>query len=84
MKLGRILRGMSIHESKVNFDLEISGLAYDSRKVMPGYAFVALPGTKQDGHDFVEEAVRNGAAAVVLESGRIVKGSWLWFYHSFL
>lgn len=74
MKLGRILNGTRIHESKGDSDLEISGLAYDSRKVKSGYVFVALRGTKQDGHDFVEEAVRNGAAAVVLESGRIVKG----------
>jgi UDP-N-acetylmuramoyl-L-alanyl-D-glutamate--2,6-diaminopimelate ligase len=68
MKLGRILKGMAIHESKGDSDREIAGLAYDSREVKPGYLFVALRGNTRDGHNFVKEAVRNGAVAVVLES----------------
>jgi len=68
MKLGRILKGTAIHESTGDFDLEIAGLAYDSREVRPGYLFVAIRGSTRDGHDFVNEAVRNGAAALVLES----------------
>jgi UDP-N-acetylmuramoyl-L-alanyl-D-glutamate--2,6-diaminopimelate ligase len=68
MKLGRILKGMAVQESKGDLDLEIAGLAYDSRQVKPGYLFVALRGSARDGHDFINEAVRNGASAVVLES----------------
>ena len=46
-------------------DLEIAGLTADSRDVRPGYLFAALPGVKQDGAAFVEQAVGNGAVAVL-------------------
>ncbi|TAM62376.1 UDP-N-acetylmuramoyl-L-alanyl-D-glutamate--2,6-diaminopimelate ligase [bacterium] len=42
-------------------------IAVDSRRVTPGDVFVCLRGARADGHDFVAEAVRRGAAAVVSE-----------------
>ena len=48
-------------------DVEISGIAYDSRKVKPGYLFVAIKGFETDGHKYIESAVSNGAVAVVGE-----------------
>jgi UDP-N-acetylmuramoyl-L-alanyl-D-glutamate--2,6-diaminopimelate ligase len=45
----------------------ITGVAVDSRKVKPGDAFVAVPGTKADGLSFVPAAIAAGAAAVVAE-----------------
>ncbi|MFH0981110.1 MAG: UDP-N-acetylmuramoyl-L-alanyl-D-glutamate--2,6-diaminopimelate ligase [Planctomycetota bacterium] len=48
-------------------DVPIRGLADDSRQVAPGFCFVALRGTRQDGHDFVEAAVKNGAVVVFSE-----------------
>jgi UDP-N-acetylmuramyl pentapeptide synthase len=45
----------------------VRGLASDSRKVVPGGVFVAVPGTKADGMSFVPQAVAAGAAAVVGE-----------------
>jgi UDP-N-acetylmuramoyl-L-alanyl-D-glutamate--2,6-diaminopimelate ligase len=45
--------------------LEITGLAADSRKVEPGFLFAALPGARADGLDFVADAVRRGASAVL-------------------
>ncbi len=47
-------------------DTAITGLAVDSRKVRPGFLFVAMPGTKLDGADFAQYAVRQGAAGVVV------------------
>ncbi len=47
----------------------VSGVAYDSRKVGPGDLFVAVPGLRQDGRRFVDEALSRGATAVVLEGG---------------
>ena len=41
--------------------LIISEAAIDSRLVIPGALFVALPGERVDGHDYVEEAFRRGA-----------------------
>ena len=48
-----------------DLDQEVKGLSYDSRKVGPGDIFFAVPGEKTDGHDFIAEAVRRGAAGVV-------------------
>jgi UDP-N-acetylmuramoyl-L-alanyl-D-glutamate--2,6-diaminopimelate ligase len=47
--------------------LKISGLAYDSRRVEPGFLFAAVPGFKVDGHGFIGQALRAGAAAAVTE-----------------
>jgi UDP-N-acetylmuramoyl-L-alanyl-D-glutamate--2,6-diaminopimelate ligase len=52
----------------------VSGVAYDSRRVQPGELFVAVPGLKQDGRRFVEEALTRGAAAVVLERPDVLEG----------
>ena len=45
---------------------EIVGITSDSRKVQPGFVFVALVGSVADGHDFIAGAVQNGAALVVM------------------
>ena len=46
---------------------EIGQLTFDSRSVGPGDVFVALRGTQSDGHRFIPDAVRQGAAVIVLE-----------------
>ena len=48
-------------------DVEVTSLCCDSRQAGPGGLFVALPGARADGHDFVPAAVSRGAAAVVVE-----------------
>lgn len=50
-----------------NNDVEICGIAYDSRKVKPGYLFVAIKGFETDGHKYIDSAIANGATAVVGE-----------------
>ena len=52
----------------------ITGVAYDSRKVAPGDLFVAIPGLRQDGRRYIEDAIRRGAAAVVLEGADALAG----------
>ena len=46
---------------------EITGLAYDSRRVQAGTLFFCVPGYERDGHDFAAPAVAAGAAALVVE-----------------
>lgn len=46
-------------------DVTITGLTADSRAVRPGYLFAAIPGTRLDGRDFIDAAVRAGATAVL-------------------
>src|SRR5665213_946765 len=48
-------------------EIEIAGLAYDSRKVQPGTLFFCVRGFQSDGHDFAPQAVERGAAALVVE-----------------
>lgn len=47
--------------------LEISGLTDDSRRVQPGYLFCAVKGHDTDGHQFVDDALRRGATAIISE-----------------
>ena len=47
--------------------VNISGIAYDSRRVTPGSVFIAVPGFQTDGHRFIEPALGAGAAACVVE-----------------
>ena len=44
---------------------DFAGLASDSRDVKPGYLFAALPGSKADGGEFIADAVKRGAIAVL-------------------
>ncbi|PIR17654.1 MAG: UDP-N-acetylmuramoyl-L-alanyl-D-glutamate--2,6-diaminopimelate ligase [Deltaproteobacteria bacterium CG11_big_fil_rev_8_21_14_0_20_49_13] len=45
--------------------MAIKNITYDSRQVLPGYCFVAIRGEHADGHDYIESAVKNGAAVIV-------------------
>ncbi len=45
----------------------VEGVGCDSRTILPGQLFVALPGAHRDGHDFAAEASARGAAAVLAE-----------------
>jgi UDP-N-acetylmuramoyl-L-alanyl-D-glutamate--2,6-diaminopimelate ligase len=49
--------------------IPISGLAADSRQVMPGYLFAALPGVKTEGTRFIDDATKRGAAAILMPEG---------------
>ena len=44
---------------------EISSICCDSRKVKEGGAFIAVKGCNSDGHDYIDEAIRKGAVAVI-------------------
>lgn len=48
-------------------DIDITGIAYDSRTVEPGYIFVCINGFTQNGHDYAEAAAEKGASLIVAE-----------------
>jgi UDP-N-acetylmuramoyl-L-alanyl-D-glutamate--2,6-diaminopimelate ligase len=64
-KLADYFEDGEIVASKGPLDRPISGLAIDSRRVVPGNLFFALPGLRTDGATFIDEAVSRGAVAVV-------------------
>jgi UDP-N-acetylmuramoyl-L-alanyl-D-glutamate--2,6-diaminopimelate ligase len=51
---------------------EVAGIAYDSRRVTPGMVFVAIPGLKTDGHDFISGAIDRGATAIICEKNGFI------------
>ena len=67
MKLEELVRGVPGATLEERGDVEISGIAYDSRRVKQGDIFVAVEGLQVDGHVFVADALANGAAAVAVE-----------------
>src|SRR6476469_8887692 len=54
--------------SEMAQNLEITGITDDSRQVQPGNVFVAYRGVEADGHRYIPDAIKRGAAAIVCES----------------
>jgi UDP-N-acetylmuramoyl-L-alanyl-D-glutamate--2,6-diaminopimelate ligase len=70
MKLGTLLAAASCGgRARIvgDADVEVTGLAYDSRKAGPGTLFFCVVGEKRDGHEFAAQVVEAGAAALVVE-----------------
>lgn len=67
MKLKDLLQDVSRSEVFADDDMEIAGIAHDSREVEPGFLFVAMKGEIADGNAFIDEAVTAGAVAVLSE-----------------
>ena len=67
MKLRQLLKGVDGIVVRGSQEVEITGIASDSRMVAPGYLFIARPGDKHDGRQYVGQAIDSGAKAVVLD-----------------
>jgi UDP-N-acetylmuramoyl-L-alanyl-D-glutamate--2,6-diaminopimelate ligase len=65
--LSDIIEGLAFTELQGSADIEISAIVFDSRQVVPGCMFVAVKGTVVDGHDYILQAVADGAVAVICE-----------------
>ncbi len=65
MKIGQLLEGVTIKKALNYRDAEVSCVCCDSRKVTPNALFVCLTGGTCDGHDYVSQAIENGAVAIV-------------------
>ena len=63
----RLLDRVEVLETRGDLPAHIEALAYDSRKVRPGTCFVALRGTRTDGHRFLSAAESAGATVAVVE-----------------
>ncbi len=63
--LSEILSNIDGLEITGRLDLEIAGIAFDSRKVEKGFLFIALPGTHVDGHQYINPSIEKGAVAVL-------------------
>jgi len=85
MELPRVLEGIPLIRGAAAAlrTAEVQGIAYDSRKVAPGYLFFAFAGAKADGAQFVEAAIQKGALAIVADRPAPggFRGAWLQVPH---
>ena len=66
MQLNELLSGVVVL-MRPQEEIEITSIAFDSRKVEKGSLFCCIPGTKTDGHDYAKMAMERGAAALVVK-----------------
>ena len=67
MFLRDLVKGLKVLDVKGNLDIDISDIAYDSRKVKKGSLFVCIDGMTTDGHKYIPSALENGAAALLVQ-----------------
>lgn len=65
INLSSLLELSGIAKPDYGLDSDVLGIVSDSRKVKEGYLFVACSGDQFDGHDFIQQAIQAGAAAVI-------------------
>ena len=65
--MNKILAGLKYRVLKDKSENQVyTGIEYDSRKIKEGNIFVALEGAVVDGHNFIEQAVKNGATCILV------------------
>ncbi|NLZ38189.1 MAG: UDP-N-acetylmuramyl-tripeptide synthetase [Firmicutes bacterium] len=69
--LFELLQAIPVLETWHLKDIEIKGIAYNSKNVTPGDIFVCIKGYKTDGHKYILNAVANGAVALVVEDYQV-------------
>lgn len=67
MRLGDLIEGLPHRSFSGNKEVDVKAIHYDSRSVSHGSLFVAIPGRRYDGHNFIPQALKNGAVALVAE-----------------
>lgn len=66
-KLSQLIQGLPVLNVMGTMEKKIPSIAFDSRKVESGSLFVAIPGLKQDGGRFIQDAIHRGASAFITE-----------------
>ena len=67
MRLDRLAAAIGCRVDRRDGGRQIAAIAFDSRQAAPGSLFVAIAGTRVDGHDYIRPAIAAGAVAVVAE-----------------
>ncbi len=68
MRLDQILTDVDVIETRGDLAIEVTNVAGDSRRCVPGSLFVAIPGLERDGATFIGHAIERGSVAVITES----------------
>ena len=71
MRLKNILSGLKTEKTVGDENIDIIGITANSNEVKKGFMFIAIKGNKADGHHYINAAIENGAASIVLEKMNI-------------
>lgn len=74
MTLEKLLERLEVKILQGDARAEITDVVYDSRKVTPGALFVCVVGANSDGHTYIEDVVKKGAKALLVEEGHVPEG----------
>lgn len=66
MKLKEILKGIDYELIQGELNIDVKDISYDSRSIKKDYAFVALIGIDTDGHEYIHDAIDNGANCIIV------------------
>ena len=69
MNLRNILSGITGIKAKGDVDIEIKSITSNSKEATKGSLFIAIKGFETDGHEYIENAIENGAIAVMIQEG---------------
>lgn len=72
MKLKQLIKTLdTVQLDSTVKDFAVKGISCDSQKVYPDYIFVAIKGNCQDGHRFIQEAIKRGARAILFQDRQL-------------
>ena len=69
MILKELLIGLNGLKARGSLDIDIKNVECNSKNIKEGDLFVAIKGFEEDGHDFINDAIKNGAVAIIIEEG---------------
>ena len=75
MLLSNVLKNLN-ERKKLNFrefNPDIKGIHFNSQKISKDFIFVAVKGDKNDGHKYIDKAIKKGAIFIVIENIKIKK-----------
>ena len=67
IRLRKLLKGIKVIKTTIKGNIKIKGISSDSRKIKKGFIFVAIKGQKRNGNDYIDEAIKRGAIAIITE-----------------
>lgn len=67
MNLNALLGSYEVIKIQGDINIDITGISHDSREIKEGNMFIAKKGYEADGHNFIGDAIENGASCIVLE-----------------
>ena len=74
MKLHDLLKGLDIVSITGDLNIDITNIAYDSRKVKENTLFICIKGFNSDGHKYIESAIEKGANAFLVQEDINIEG----------